>query len=109
MKGPSTLLTLFVIWAALPSLGQSAPHPNEPDVPRGWIEAPSSKANPNLWECAGYGGSVIVSLEDGLVHIGRPPDEEPTTSSVAPIPQTLEENDRQPFRSAYCWRLAGRV
>jgi hypothetical protein len=86
-KGPSKLLTIVVFWAALPSFGQSAPYPNERDAPEGWIEAPSSKANPNLWECAGYGGSVIVSLEDGSVHVGKPPDEEP---QQVPLPQHLK-------------------
>src|SRR3954449_5113445 len=87
MKGPSTLLTLVVIWMAIPSLGQSTPSPNGRDAPEGWVEAPSSKADRNLWECAGYGGSVIVSLDEGSVHVGKPPDEEP---EQVPLPQYLK-------------------
>lgn len=105
MKGRSTLLTLVVVWVALPSLGQSAPHPNEPDGPKGWIEAPSSKANPNLWECAGYGGSVIVSLEGGLVHIGKPPDEEPQQAPLPPYLKLSKEmiGSRSVLRTADGW------
>jgi len=86
-KGASMLLTLIVMWVALPSLGQSTTDPSERNVPDGWIEAPSSKANPNLWECAGYGGSEIVSIEDGSVHIGRPSEEE---AQQVPLPQYLK-------------------
>lgn len=104
-KGASTLLTLVVMWVAVPSLGQSTTGPNEPDAPVGWIEAPSSKAKPNLWECAGYGGSEIVSFEDGSVHIGRPSDEE---AQQVPLPQYLQlskemTGSRSVLRTADGW------
>lgn len=86
-KGASTLLTLIVMWIALPSLGQSTTDPSERVAQDGWIEAPGSKSNPKLWECAGYGGSEIVSLEDGSVHIARPSDEE---AQKVPLPQYLK-------------------
>ena len=94
-KAASLLMSIAVISVALAGFGQSAPNPNERDLPKGWAEAPSSKANANLWECAGYGGSEIVSLEDGSVHIGRPSDEE---AQQVPLPQYLklsQGNDRQ--------------
>jgi len=105
MQGSSTLLSLVVICVALPSLGQSAPNPSERDTPDGWIEAPSSKANPNLWECAGYGGSVIVSLDDGSVHVGKPTDEQ---SEQVPLPQHLKLSKemigrRSVYRTADGW------
>src|SRR5258706_10601382 len=75
-RAASLLLSIAVISAvSLAGFGQSAPNLNERDLPTGWAEAPSSKANPGLWECASYGGSVIVSLEGGSVRIGKPPDE----------------------------------
>jgi hypothetical protein len=86
-KAASLLLSLAVISAALASFGQSAPNPNEQNLPKGWAEAPSSKANPGLWECAGYGGSVIVSLEGDSVRIGKTPDEEP---QQVPLPEHLK-------------------
>jgi hypothetical protein len=86
-KATSALLTSLVVWAALPSLTQDALHPHELNEPPGWAEAPSSQADPGLWECAGYGGSVIVSLEEGSVRIGKPPDEEPQQD---PLPQHLK-------------------
>jgi hypothetical protein len=86
-KGLSILLATALISAALPSFGQSSSYLNEQDVPKGWVEAPSSKANPDLWECAGYGGSQIVSLEEGSVRISTPPDKEP---EQVPLPQHLK-------------------
>jgi hypothetical protein len=88
-RGSSTLLTLIFMCVALPSLGQGTTDRSERNAPDGWIEAPSSKANPNLWECAGYGGSEIVSLEDGSVHIGRPSDSD-EEAQQSPLPQYLK-------------------
>ena len=104
-RGPSMLLAIAVISAAAPIFGQSSSYPNERDVPKGWIAAPSSKANPSLWECAGYGGSQIVSLEEGSLRIGKPPDEEP---GQVPLPQHLKlskemQGSRSLLRTADGW------
>src|SRR5579863_4805635 len=104
-RGPSMLLAIVVISAAVPSFGQSSPYPNERDVPKGWVTAPSSKANPSLWECAGYGGSQIVSLGEGSLRIGKPPDEEP---EQVPLPQQLKlskemHGSRSLLRTADGW------
>lgn len=86
-KAASLLFSIAVISAALASFGQSAPNPKEGGLPKGWAEAPSSKANPGLWECAAYGGSVIVSFEEGSVRIGKPPDKQ---AQQVPLPKTLK-------------------
>src|SRR5215469_6077769 len=104
-RGPSMLLAVAVISAALPSYGQNSPYPAEPDVPNGWIEAPGSKANPGLWECAGYGGSQIVRLEQGSVRMGKPPDDEP---EQVQLPQQLKlskemHGSRSLLRTAGGW------
>ncbi len=85
-KAASLLFSLAVISASLAGFGQSS-KANERDLPMGWEEAPSSKANPGLWECAGYGGSVTVSLEGGSVRVGKPLDEEP---QQVPLPEYLK-------------------
>ncbi len=48
----------------------------ERDLPVGWIEAPSSKKNPDLWACAGRGGSWVVGKHDGTVIIREDIDAE---------------------------------
>lgn len=86
-RGPLTLLTIVVFWVALPTLGQSTAYPSEADVPEVWIEAPNSKANPDLWKCARDGGGVIVGLDEGSVHVSKAPDKKP---EQVQLPQHLK-------------------
>jgi hypothetical protein len=69
MTRPAWLLMFVVIWAVPPSVAQNPPNLKEPDGLEGWIDAPSSRVNPALWECAGFGGSWVVSLQDDSVHV----------------------------------------
>jgi hypothetical protein len=86
-RSASVLLIAVVICATLPSLAQQALGDNERKPPDGWIESPAAKTNPGLWECAEYGGSVIVGLDEGAVRISKPPDEE---AEEVPLPQYLK-------------------
>ena len=86
-RGASALLIVVMIWAALPIAAQNPPYPKERDAPEGWVQAPSSKVNPALWECAGYGGSWIVGIQQGSARINRPSEEPPEEN---PLPQFLK-------------------
>jgi hypothetical protein len=101
----SLLLVVVTIWAALPTAAQSPPSAKERDAPEGWVQAPSSKVNRALWECAGYGGSWIVGLQDGSVRIDELSERAPEKN---PLPQFLKLSkevigSRSLFRTADGW------
>jgi len=87
MTRTALLLISVAIWAAQTSAAQNAPKLKEPDGPEGWVPAPSSRINPALWECAGYGGSQILSLQQGSARVSNLSDEE--TERVS-LPQFLK-------------------
>jgi hypothetical protein len=85
-------LVLFVIVAVMPTPAQNPSTNKGHGVLDGWIEAPSSKANPSLWQCAGYGGSWVVSLRQGAVranelNLDEAPDE---TAKELTLPSYLK-------------------
>lgn len=60
MNKAAALLLILVFVEAVPTLSQT---------PKGWVHAPGSKDNANLWQCAGYGGSWVVNEHQGTVAI----------------------------------------
>src|SRR6266853_6441861 len=108
-------LTVFIIFAIVPVIPRPAQNPSTDKgrgVLDGWIEAPSSKTNPALWECAGYGGGRVVSLQQGAVRASElsfdeTPDE---TAKELPLPSYLklskEMNGRRSLlRTADGWLI----
>lgn len=105
MRRAAWLLILVAIWAVLPSAAQNASNLKEPDAPEGWIQAPSSRVDPALWECAGYGGSWIVSLQEGAVRIKKLSDEKTETVSLPQFLKLSKEmvGSRSLLRAADGW------
>jgi hypothetical protein len=68
-KTESMTFLLLIVLAVLPLASQSVPSDAEQGLPEGWIHAPSSKANPALWDCAGRGRSWVISDRGGAVAI----------------------------------------
>jgi hypothetical protein len=64
----AALFLILAFFDAVPALTQE-PHLETGKVPRGWVGAPSSKDNPDLWQCAGYGGSWVVREHQGAAAI----------------------------------------
>ncbi len=61
-KAKSMAFLLSVVFvAAFPTPAQNSSSYIDQGPPEGWVQAPSSKVNPALWECAGRGGSWVVS------------------------------------------------
>src|SRR5262249_20090311 len=104
-RAASMLPIVSLVCATLPVLGQHPLHDNERKPPDGWMEAPDAKTNAGLWECAGYGGSVIVGLEQGAVHISKPPDQEPEEVSLPPYLKLSKEmtGSRSLLRTVNGW------
>jgi hypothetical protein len=67
--GLGGLFLILVFITAIPTVAQNAPSYFERGLPEGWVYAPSSKDNPDLWECAGRGGSWVVSEHQDAVVI----------------------------------------
>jgi hypothetical protein len=81
---------IFALVAVIPTAAQS-PLIKGPGVLGGWIEAPSSKANPALWECASYGGSWVVSLHEDSVRANEQNfDAADETTKDLPLPSYLK-------------------
>lgn len=67
----SKTAALFFILAFI---GTPPPHTQDGrvesrEVLKGWVRAPGSQDNGDLWRCAGYGGSWVVSEHQGAVAI----------------------------------------
>jgi hypothetical protein len=55
--------------------------------PEGWVHAPSSKDAPDLWQCAGYGGSWVVSKGRDAIAIKELNIEK---QKAVPVPRQLK-------------------
>jgi hypothetical protein len=91
-KAQIAVLIIFVIVAVTPTPAQNRSTNKGRGALDGWIEAPSSKANPALWECAGYGGSWIVGLQQRAVRANELNFDETTdeTANELPLPSYLK-------------------
>jgi len=67
--GLAVLYLTLVLCAGLGAIADDVPGNHEEVMPTGWVHAPSSKENPELWECAGRGGSWVVSKRHGTIQI----------------------------------------
>jgi len=63
------MLPVLLVCAILPAVADDTPGSAGQGVPTGWIHAPSSKEKPDLWECAGSGGSWVVSKRGDAIAI----------------------------------------
>lgn len=61
-------LVLVLATASLAVAQESVSHV-EPGIPAGWVNAPSSKDAPALWQCAKYGRSWVVSKNQDAIAI----------------------------------------
>jgi hypothetical protein len=105
-------LIIFTVVAVLRTPAQKTSTNNGPEVLDGWIEAPGSKANPALWECSGYGGSWVVSVEPGAVRVNELnfDDVSDKTSKEIPLPSYLKLSKemigkRSVLRTANGWLI----
>jgi len=55
-------------------------------LPIGWVQAPSRQQNAELWSCAGFGGSWIVSNDNGSIALKR---FDPNEHKQTPMPPHL--------------------
>jgi hypothetical protein len=64
----AALFFILVFIDAIPALSQDRRGEAE-EVLKGWVRAPGSRDNADLWRCAGYGGSWVVRERQGSVAI----------------------------------------
>src|SRR5580700_6135638 len=83
-------LSMVVLAASLSSAAQNPSHGDQ-GLPPGWIQAPSSKDNPALWECGGRAGSWVVSELQGALEI-KEPDVDAEEEPVVPRQLKLTED-----------------
>lgn len=106
MKRAASLLVILTALVKLPIIAQSTTDlKSKSDIPEGWMQAQDSKTAPALWECAGLGGSRIVSLEGAYVRITEPSENEAPRVSLPEFIKLSKEMAGSPslLRTADGW------
>lgn len=102
-----TFLLMVVLATTLPLAAQSPPAYDDHALPEGWIQAPSSKDNPALWECAGRAGSWVVSESHGPLAITELDFEQEEEVAVPPFLKLTKEmkGRKHLLRTANGWLI----
>jgi hypothetical protein len=82
-----TLSLVLVLTTALLAVAQETVGDVERGIPAGWVNAPSSRDAPALWQCAGYGGSWVVSKNQDAIAIKKLNIEK---QNQVPLPRQLK-------------------
>jgi hypothetical protein len=81
------LSLVLVLATALVAVAQETAAHVERGRPEGWVHAPSSKDAPDLWQCARYGGSWVVSKDRDAIAIKELNIEK---QKAVPVPRQLK-------------------
>jgi hypothetical protein len=101
------LLLMLVLATTLQLAAQNLPPEDNQGLPQGWMQAPGSKDNPTLWECAGRAGSWVVSEPQGSLAIKELDVERAEEIEVPPLLKLTEEmrGRKSLLRTANGWLI----
>ncbi len=102
-----TFLSLFVLATTFPLAAQNDHATVDQGLPEGWIQAPSSKDNSALWECAGLAGSWVVSESHGPLAVTELDVEQEEEVAVPPYLKLSKEmkGRKSLLRTANGWLI----